>query len=117
MPVDKFGHTDSRSLQRVVAGGVTLSQVSNSFARLDGSNAFVGNINMGGNSNKGLPTDYPGDYAGDEAVSFSQATALVADKITNSSEPVADTHLANKKYVDDQGAMKVSKTGDRSEES
>src|ERR1043165_8817758 len=112
MPVDKFGHTDSASTQRVVAGGVTLTQVNNTFARIDGLNAFVGNLNMGGNSIKGLPTDYPGDHAGDEAVSFSQATALVADKITNSSEPVADTHLANKKYVDDQGAMKVSKTGD-----
>src|ERR1043165_7264223 len=111
MPVDKFGHTDSRSLQRVVAGGVTLTQVNNTFARLDGSNAFVGNINMGGNSIKGLPTDYPGDYAGDEAVSFSQATALVADKITNSAAPTADNHFTNKKYVDELLASKVSKSG------
>jgi len=41
MPVDKFGHTDSSSVQRVVAGGVTLTQINNSFVRLDGSNAFV----------------------------------------------------------------------------
>src|ERR1043165_1011271 len=67
MPVDKFGHTDSASTQRVVSGGVTLTQVNNTFARLDGSNAFV---------------------------------------------PSEDNHLANKRYVDDQDAMKVSKTGD-----
>ena len=41
MPVNKFGHTDSSSVQRVVAGGVTLTQINNSFVRLDGSNAFV----------------------------------------------------------------------------
>jgi len=41
MPVDKFGHTDSSSVQRVTAGGVTLTQINNSFVRLDGSNAFV----------------------------------------------------------------------------
>ena len=33
MPVDKFGHTDSGSMQRVVAGGVTLTQVNNTFAK------------------------------------------------------------------------------------
>ena len=49
MPVDKFGHTDSGSMQRVVAGGVTLTQVNNSFIRLDGSSAFAGNLNMDGN--------------------------------------------------------------------
>src|ERR1043165_4597617 len=112
MPVDKFGHTDSASTQRVVAGGVTLTQVNNTFARLDGSNAFVGNLNMGGNSIKGLLTDYPGDRAGDEAVSFSQGMALVAGEIHNREDPTADTDFANKRYVDEQGAMKVSKTGD-----
>src|ERR1043165_6155334 len=111
MPVDKFGHTDSTSTQRVVAGGVTLTQVNNTFARIDGSNAFVGNLNMGGNSIKGLPTDYPGDHACDEAVSFSQGTALVADKITNSAAPTADNHFTNKKYVDELLASKVSKSG------
>src|ERR1043165_256514 len=41
MPVDKFGHTDSSSVQRETAGGVTLTQINNTFMRLDGSNAFV----------------------------------------------------------------------------
>src|ERR1043165_2227850 len=67
MPVDKFGHTDSTSVQRVVASGVTLTQINNSFVRLDGSNAFT---------------------------------------------PSEDNHITTKKYVDDQDAMKVSKTGD-----
>ena len=58
MPVDKFGHTDSGSTQRVVAGGVTLTQVNNTFARLDGTNAFTGNLNIGGNSIEGLSATY-----------------------------------------------------------
>ena len=85
MPVDKFGHTDSGSMQRVIAGGVTLTQVNNSFVRLDGTNAFTGNLNMGGNSIEGLSTTYT---------------------------PSEDNHITNKKYVDEQDATKVSKTGD-----
>ena len=100
MPVDKFGHTDWGSKQRVVAGGVTLTQVNSTFLTLDGSYYIAREINMGGHFLIGLPTDNPCDYAGDEAISFSQATALVADKITNSAVPTADNHLANKKYVD-----------------
>ena len=112
MPVDKFGHTDSGSMQRVVAGGVTLTQINNSFLRLDGSNDIVGDIDMGGHLLVGLPIDYPSAGNGDEAISFSQATALIADKITNSAAPTADDHLANKKYVDERDSTKVSKTGD-----
>src|SRR5688572_5594539 len=73
MPVDKFGHTDSGSMQRVVAGGVTLTQVNNTFARLDGTNAFSGNLNLGGNTIVGLSTTYT---------------------------PSEDNHLTTKKYVD-----------------
>src|SRR5688572_25334185 len=58
MPVDKFGHTDSGSMQRVVAGGVTLTQVNNTFARLDGTNALTGNLNLGGNTIEGLSTTH-----------------------------------------------------------
>src|SRR5688572_98670 len=109
MPVDKFGHTDSGSMQRVVAGGVTLTQVNNTFLRLDGSNDITGDIDLGGHLLVRLPIDYPSAGNGDEAISFSQATGLIADKITHSAVPTADDHLANKKYVDD---TKVSKTGD-----
>src|ERR1043165_415760 len=85
MPVDKFGHTDSASMQRVVAGGLTLTQVNNSFARLDGTNAFTGNLNLGGNSIEGLSATYT---------------------------PSDDSHVTNKKYVDERYDTKVSKTGD-----
>ena len=46
MPVDKFGRTDVGSSQRVVSGGVTLSQVNNTFLRRDGENTATGNIDM-----------------------------------------------------------------------
>ena len=72
MPVDKFGHTDSGSMQRIVAGGVTLTQVNNTFIRRDGTNAFTGNLDLGGNSIEGLSTSYT---------------------------PTEDNHLTNKKYV------------------
>jgi len=112
MPVDKFGHTDSGNMQRVIAGGVTLTQINNTFLRLDGSNDITGDIDIGGHLLVGLPIDYPSAGNGDEAISFSQATALVADKITNNAVPTADNHLANKKYVDERDDTKVSKTGD-----
>src|SRR5688572_30477446 len=82
MPVDKFGHTDSESTMRVVAGGVTLTQIDNSFVRVDGTNAFAGNLNMGGYSIEGLSATYT---------------------------PSEDNHLTTKKYVDEQDATKVSK--------
>ena len=44
MPVDKFGHTDVGYSQRVIAGGVTLSQVNATFLRLNGTNATTGDL-------------------------------------------------------------------------
>ena len=41
MPVYKFGHTDVGYLQRVIAGGVTLSRVNDTFLRLDETNAMT----------------------------------------------------------------------------
>src|SRR5688572_33424033 len=73
MPVDKFGQTDSGNMQRVVAGGVTLTQANNTFVRRDGTNAFVGNLDLGGKTIEGLSTTYT---------------------------PSEDNHLTNKKYVD-----------------
>jgi len=85
MPVDKFGHTDSGSTQRTIAGGVTLTQANNTFLRRDGTIAATGNLDMGGNSIEGLSTTY---------------------------NPSEDNHLTNKKYVDERDDSKVSKTGD-----
>src|SRR6218665_4000959 len=114
MPVDKFGHTDVGYSQRVIAGGVTLSQVNATFLRLDGTNAMTGDL-IFNNSKlvKGLPTTYFPIYVGDEVVSWSQAVELTRDATTNTETvPANDKHLTNKKYVDDRDALKVSKAGD-----
>jgi len=116
MPVDKFGHTDRGATERIVSGGMTLSQANDTFLRLDGSNDVVGDIDMSGHLLVGLPTEYPSAGNGDEAVSFAQALALFADKIvdkiTNSDAPTGDKHLTNKKYVDERDATRVAKSGD-----
>src|SRR6218665_3532434 len=106
MPVDKFGYTDVGYSQRVIAGGVTLSQVNATFLRLDGTNAMTGELIFNNNKLvKGLPTRYPPIYVGDEVVSWSQAVELTNNETAN------DKHLTNKKYVDDRDALKVSKAG------
>ena len=46
MPVDIFGHTNVKNSQRTVAGGVTLSQVNNTFIRSDGETAADGDLNL-----------------------------------------------------------------------
>src|SRR6218665_2416210 len=114
MPVDKFGHTDVGYSQRVIVGGVTLSQVNATFLRLDGTNAMTGDLIFNNNKLvKGLPTSYPPIYVGDEVVSWSQAVELTKDATTNNETvPANDKHLTNKKYVDDRDALKVSKAGD-----
>src|SRR6218665_2346509 len=114
MPVDKFGHTDVGYSQRVIAGGVTLSQVNATFLRLDGTNAITGDLIFNNNKLvKGLPTRYPPIHVRDEVVSWSQAGELTKDATKNiATVPANDKHLTNKKYVDDLDALKVSKAGD-----
>src|SRR6218665_3086884 len=115
MPVDKFGHTDVGYSQRVIAGGVTLSQVNATFLRLDGNNAITGDLIFNNNKLlKGLPTSYPPIiYVGDEVVSWSKALEIEREETTNNETvPANDKHLTNKKYVDDRDALKVSKAGD-----
>ena len=109
MPVDKFGHTDVGSSQRVIAGGVTLSQINESFLRLDGANPVTGNLKMGGHKIKGLPTTNTSTAGMDEALSRGQAIDLITN---HNDSPSNDNHLTNKKYVDEQVTLKVSKTGD-----
>src|SRR6218665_1549734 len=114
MSVDKFGHTDVGYSQRVIAGGVTLSQVNAIFFRLDGTNAMTPDLIFNNNKLvKGLPTSCPPIYVGDEVVSWSQAVKLRKDETKkNETVPANDKHLTNKKYVDDRDALKVSKAGD-----
>src|SRR6218665_2462621 len=108
IPGEKFGHTDVGYSQRVIAGGVTLSQVNATFFRLDGTIAMTGNLIFNNNKLvKGLPTRYPPIYVGDAVVSWSQAVELIKDATTNiEAAPANDKHLTNKKYVDDHDALK-----------
>ena len=46
MTVDIFGRTPTASSQRVVSGGVTLTQVTNAFLRRDGGNTVTSNMNL-----------------------------------------------------------------------
>jgi len=86
MPVDIFGHTDVKFSQRTVSGGVTLSQVNNTFLRRDGESAAVGNIN------------------------------LAAHKLINVKDPVDAQDAATKSYADTNKVSKSGDvmTGDLS---
>src|SRR6218665_3937521 len=100
MPVDKFGRTDFDSMQRIVSGGVTLSQANSTFLRRDGSSNMDGDLNMNGKSIRGLSNT--STLRNDEAVSWAKAVSLVIDATTNNSQiPSSDRHLTNKKYVDE----------------
>ena len=113
MPVDKFGHTDSSSVQRVVVGGVTLTQINNAFVRLDGSNVLTGNLNMGGNSIEGLSNGLRvriNDEAAFEIIKNTEDLVgrinvfkdiyMYGARITGLAEPTGDGGAATKKYVD-----------------
>src|SRR6218665_1498936 len=101
MPVDKFGRTDSDSTQRIVSGGVTLSQANSTFLRRDGSSTIDGDLNMNGKSIRWL-SNTP-ILRNDEAVSWAKAVSLVIDATTNNSQiPTSDHNLTNKKYVVDR---------------
>ena len=74
--------------------------------------AMTGNLAMNGNRITGLPVTYP-PSTNDDATSWYQALELIKDATKNNSTiPAGDNYLTNKKYVDDQDALKVSKSGD-----
>src|SRR6218665_3925848 len=101
MPVDKFGRTDSDSTQRIVSGGVTLSQANSTFLRRDRSSNMDGDLNTNGKSTRGLPNTRI--LRGDEAVSWTRGQILVHDETRNNRKiPTSDGHLTNKKYVDER---------------
>src|ERR1043165_1334981 len=113
MPVDKFGHTDSSSVQRVVVGGVTLTQINNAFVRLDGTNVLTGNLNMGGNAIEGLSNGLRvriNDEAAFEIIKNAEDLVgrinvhkdiyMYGCRITGLAEPTGDGSAATKKYVD-----------------
>ena len=82
MPVDKFGHTDIGMTQRIVAGGVTVSQVDETFLRRDGANSATEDID------------------------------LDSHKLVNVLDPTGLQDAATKNYVDTIGLKKLSKSGD-----
>lgn len=89
MGVDKFGKTDNSAcsgaqqvVERVVSGGVSLSQITDIFLQRDGSNAATGDVN------------------------------LDSHQLVNLGHPVRDTDATTKSYVDGAVANKVSKRGD-----
>src|SRR6218665_1134521 len=101
MPVDKFGRTDSDSTQRIISGGVTLSQANSTFLRRDGSSTMDGDLNMNGKSIRGLPNTRI--LRGHEAVSWARAQILVHEETrSNRKIPTSDGHLTNRKYVDER---------------
>jgi hypothetical protein len=69
-------------IERVVSGGLNLTQVSDLFLQRDGSNTATGDIN------------------------------LDSHKLVNVRNPAADQDAATKKYVDDAKNNKVSRSGD-----
>jgi hypothetical protein len=66
-------------------------------------------LNMSGNSVKGMPVNCPSMYAGNEAVSWTQAVGLITNVTNNAAIHVGDSNLTNKNYVDVQDVLKESK--------
>jgi len=79
MPVDKFGRTAVGTSQRVVSGGVTLSQVNNTYLRRDGENTATADIN------------------------------LASHKLINVSDPANDQDAVTKKYMLDRVPLPYKK--------
>lgn len=100
MPVDKFGRTDSEPTQRVVSGGITLSQANSSFLRRDGTTRMEGDLNMNHKTIRGLPNAADDD----EAVNLGQVQSLLmyAKRSDIVATPTSDNQATNKKYVDDE---------------
>jgi hypothetical protein len=72
---------------------------------------MTGELNMGGQLVRGLPTDYPPYYSGDEALSWSQTLRLINDFTTNNTIfPEGPLYLTNKQYVDGQDSQALLKS-------
>jgi hypothetical protein len=62
--------------------------------------SMTGDLTMGGSLVRGLPTEYPPMYAGDEATSWAQAMQLGFDLLKDVDEPTRPQNAATKGYVD-----------------
>ena len=75
--------------------------------------AMSGDLHMGDNLVRGLPTAYPPLYRGDEATSWAQAVGLARDAVGNLSDPSEPQHAATKSYVDERVAATRSRVDSR----
>ena len=99
MPVDKFGGSTAgeRSPHSTVVRYM--------------QRAVSGDINMGGHRVTGLPTGLP--TSDSDAESWAHAVHLVAQATTNSGAvPEGPLYLTNKRYVHENDALCVLKSGD-----
>lgn len=79
---------------------------------LKAGDAMSGDLDMGGKLVRGLPTNHPPLYQGDEATSWSQTVGLVQDAVTILQNPTEPQNAATKSYVDTQDDLRVLKAGD-----
>ncbi|KAH3890572.1 hypothetical protein DPMN_014657 [Dreissena polymorpha] len=118
MSVNIFGKTNVGSSQRVISGGVTLSQAINTFLRRDGKNAADANINMDSHNiiNVLDPANAQDaatkNYVDTRAVSKTGDTMtgtldMNGRAITNLLDPSAAQGAATKSYVDKQDSAQI----------
>jgi len=118
MSVTIFGKTNAGSSQRVISGGVTLSQAINTFLRRDGKNAADANINM--DSHNIINVLDPANaqdaatkhYVDNRAVSKSGDTMtgilnMNGQAITDLLDPADAQGAATKNYVDKQNSAQI----------
>ena len=80
MTADIFGRTLIASSQRVVSGGVTLTQATNAFLRHDGGNTATSDINL--NSHKLTNVSNPANAQDAETKSYvDNTTSLPSRKL------------------------------------
>ncbi|KAH3735851.1 hypothetical protein DPMN_042409 [Dreissena polymorpha] len=118
MSVNIFGKTNAGSSQRVISGGVTLSQAINTFLRRDGKNAADANINMDSHNLINVLDPMNAQDAATKNYVDTRAVSKTGDTmtgtldmngraITNLLDPSAAQGAATKSYVDKQDSAQI----------
>ena len=116
--VNIFGKTNAGSSQRVISGGVTLSQAINTFLRRDGKNAADANINMDSHNIINVLDPMNAQDAATKNYVDTRAVSKTGDTmtgtldmngraITNLLDPSAAQGAATKSYVDKQDSAQI----------
>jgi hypothetical protein len=110
MSVNIFGKTNVGSSQRVISGGVTLSQAINTFLRRDGKNAAAENINMDShnlinvlnpiNAQDAATKSYVDKHLPLAGGTLTGILEMSSNKISGVGDPSTDQDAATKHYVD-----------------